>query len=138
MKLIHAAQQKTQRGSSETFTGIAWQQTLAVGEGPGPLHVARVTFEPGARTVWHTHPRGQILIAITGIGRFQTQGGAVLALLPGDSVTIAAGEKHWHGAGPDQLFVHTSIQAEGDGGEQATWMEPVADEDYARSPEQAA
>ena len=136
MKLTGTTTQKTKRGSPESFTGIAWQQTLAVGDAPNPLHVARVTFEPGARTVWHTHPRGQVLIAATGVGRFQTEGGPVLALLPGDSVTIPAGEKHWHGAAPDQLFVHLSIQAEGDGGEQATWLEPVSDEDYARNPEQ--
>ncbi len=135
MRLSHAAEQTTRRGSSESFTGTAWQQTLAVGDAPNPLHVARVTFEPGARTVWHAHPRGQILIATTGVGRSQSEGGPVLALWPGDSVMIAVGEKHWHGAAPDQLFVHTSIQAEGADGEQATWMEPVTDEDYTRAPE---
>ncbi|UAJ10562.1 (R)-mandelonitrile lyase [Glacieibacterium megasporae] len=135
MNLTRTADQRTQLGSSESFTGTAWQQTLAVGDAPAPLHVARVTFEPGARTVWHTHPRGQILIATIGIGRCQTQGGPVLALLPGDSVSIASGEKHWHGAAPDQLFVHISLQSEGEGGEQAIWLEPVSDEDYGRLPE---
>lgn len=134
MQLTKAEEMKTRQGSSESFTGTAWQQTSAIGEGPNPLHVASVTFEPGARTVWHSHPHGQILIATTGIGRYQSQGGPVLALLPGDSVVISAGEKHWHGAAPDQLFVHTSIQAEGREGEQAKWMEPVADEDYTRPP----
>ena len=134
MKLTPAAEQKTQRGSPESFTGTAWQQILAVADEPGRLHVARVTFEPAARTVWHTHPRGQILLATAGVGRYQSDGGPLLALLPGDSVVIPAGEKHWHGAAPDQLFVHSSIQAEGDDGEQATWLEPVSDEDYARIP----
>ena len=96
MRLSHAAEQTTRRGSSESFTGTAWQQTLAVGDAPNPLHVARVTFEPGARTVWHAHPRGQILIATTGVGRYQSEGAD---------------------------------------GEQATWMEPVTDEDYTRAPE---
>lgn len=137
MKLQHAADQANQRGVSSSFTGSAWQQTIAVGDGPNPLHVARVTFEPGARTVWHAHPHGQILLCTTGVGRFQIEGGPLLALKPGDSVTIGAREKHWHGAAPDQLFVHTSIQAEDDAGEQAIWMEPVSDADYGRVPEAA-
>lgn len=135
MKLHPAVEQVTNRGEPMSFTGTAWQQTIAVGETANPLHVARVIFEPGARTVWHTHPLGQILIAVSGIGRFQLDGGPVEALYPGDSVTIASGEKHWHGAAPDQLFIHTSIQAAGDQGEQATWLEPVSDEDYNRPPE---
>lgn len=134
MKLHPAAEQATKRGEPMSFTGTAWQQTIAVGETANPLHVARVIFEPVARTVWHTHPLGQILIAVSGIGRFQLDGGPVVALHPGDSVTIAPGEKHWHGAAPDQLFIHTSIQAAGEQGEQAIWMEPVSDEEYARDP----
>ena len=135
MRLTDAKEQKTKRGSPESFTGTAWQQALAIGDAPNPLHVARVTFEPGARTVWHTHPRGQILIAAAGVGRFQTEGGSVLALLPGDSVTIPAGEKHWHGAAPVLVDFDLGV-GHGDGGEQATWLEPVSDEDYARNPEQ--
>lgn len=138
MTLTRAETQPTVRGATQSFTGTAWQQTLAVGGGPTPLHVARVTFEPGARTVWHAHPHGQILVCTTGIGRFQSDGGPVRALLPGDSVAIAAGEKHWHGAAPDQLFIHTSVQAADEKGEQATWMEPVSDADYARAPDDAA
>lgn len=137
MKHRPAARQPTNLGRPESFTGTAWQQTLAVTESEHPLHVARVTFEPGARTVWHTHPLGQILIATAGVGRFQIDGGPVFTLRPGDSVTINPGEKHWHGAAPDQLFVHTSIQAAGDDGEQAIWLEPVSDADYAREPEAA-
>lgn len=130
MKLTTAPDQKTVRGAPENFTGVAWQQVIAVGETQSPLHVARVTFEPGARTVWHRHPNGQILIASSGIGRFQLEGSPVVALRPGDSVTIAPGEKHWHGAAPDQLFVHLSMQATDAGGQQATWLEPVSEEDY--------
>ena len=137
MKVQRAEDQKTQRGASESFSGIAWQQTLAVGSAPNPLHVARVTFEPGARTVWHAHPHGQILIATAGVGRFQSAGGPVLPLLPGDSVTIAPDEKHWHGAAPEQLFIHTSIQAADVHGQQATWMDPVSDKDYEQAPEEA-
>ena len=135
MKLTKAVEQATRKGVGASFTGIAWQQPIAVSETPEPLHVTRVTFEPGARTVWHHHPAGQVLIATVGIGRFQVEGGAVRALYPGDSVTFAPGEVHWHGAAPDQLFAHVSIQAEDAGGEQATWLHPVSDEDYARDPD---
>ena len=134
MKLTSAAGQPTKPGDPASFTGTAWQQPMAVGETPEPLHVTRVTFEPGARTVWHHHPRGQILVATVGVGRFQVEGGPVLALLPGDSVTFKPGERHWHGAAPDQLFIHVSIQAADAHGEQATWLHPVSDEEYARVP----
>lgn len=130
MKHQQAAEQPTKRGSSESFTGTAWQQTVAVDATANPLHVARVTFEPGARTVWHTHPRGQILTAISGTGRFQIEGGRVLALNPGDSLTVAPGEKRWHGAAPDQLLIEMFIQAADTDGEQATWLHPVSDEEY--------
>lgn len=134
MKILRPADQPTTLGAVESFTGRAWQQTLATGDTPRPLHVARVTFEPGARTVWHTHALGQILVATTGVGRVQLEGGDVMILRPGDTVTIAPGEKHWHGAAPDQLFVHLSIQAADDRGEQATWLEPVSDQQYAAEP----
>jgi len=134
MKLAKAINQATTRGAPENFTGTAWQQTIAVGEAAEPLHVARITFEPGARTVWHHHPRGQILVATTGVGRFQLQGGPVQVLHPGDSVTIAPGEIHWHGAAPGQLFIHTSIQAADAQGRQAVWLHPVSDEEYERDP----
>ena len=132
MKIARTADQPTRRGPAETFTGAVWLQAIAVGETSEPVHVARVTFEPGARTFWHHHPRGQILIATAGVGRFQLQGGPLRALHPGDSVSIAPGEVHWHGAAPDQLFVHTSIQAADAHDEQATWLEPVSDEAYHR------
>lgn len=76
----------------------------------------------------------QILVATSGIGRFQVKGGPVRDLLPGDGVSIAPGEVHWHGAAPDQLFVHTSVQAADKCGQQATWLEPVTDQEYAERP----
>ncbi len=138
MQLHHAEHQSTQRGSQKAFSGTAWQQTLAVGDAPNPLHVARVTFEPGARPVWHAHPHGQILLASAGAGRFQSEGGPVLQLRPGDSVSVSANEKHWHGAALEQIFIHISIQAEDEHGEQAAWMDPVSDQDYERVPEVTA
>ena len=133
MKISRSIDQVARRAPPETFTGGVWLQGVAVGETSEPLHVARVTFEPGARTFWHHHPRGQILIATAGVGRFQLKGGPTWTLRPGDSVSIAPGEVHWHGAAPDQLFVHTSIQAADARGEQATWLDPVSDEEYDRA-----
>jgi len=134
MTLQRAVEQPTIRGTAAHFTGVAWQQPIAVAETSQPLHVTRVIFEPGARTVWHSHPDGQILVATSGIGRFQVKGGPVRDLLLGDGVSIAPGEVHWHGAAPDQLFVHTSVQAADKYGQQATWLEPVTDQEYAERP----
>ena len=134
MKLTPAAEQPTQKGAPDSFTGVVWQQPIAIGETTEPTHVARVTFEPVARMAWHHHPHGQILIATAGVGRFQVEGGPLLALHPGDSATVAPGETYWHGAAPDQLFVHLSMQAADANGEQATWLHPVSDEDYVRDP----
>lgn len=121
-------------GQPEQFTGSAWQDVLIPGGQPGHLHVTNVTFAPGTRTVWHTHPFGQLLVASTGVGRVQKAGEPVQALYPGDSVWIAAGERHWHGAAPDRLFAHLSIQQADAEGEQATWLEPVSEADYGQPP----
>ena len=138
MKIVKVAYQATVRGPAENFTGAVWSQGSATGDPPEPLRVASVTFEPGARIFWHHHPRGQILIATAGVGRYQSQGGPLVALLPGDSVTISSGEVHWHGAAPDQLFVHTSIQSADASGKQAVWLQPVSNEDYAMVPTSGA
>lgn len=81
-----------------------------MGEPPHRLHVVLTTFAPGGRTAWHTHPFGQILVALSGTGRVQLEGEPAQVLNPGDSVTIAPGERHWQGAGPDQVFAHISMQ----------------------------
>ena len=134
MKIVDVADQATMLGPAQNFTGAVWSRGVATGEPPEALHVASVTFEPGARTFWHHHPRGQILIAVAGVGRFQSENGPVIALAPGDSVTISPGEVHWHGAAPDQLFVHTSIQAADAAGVQAIWLHPVGEHDYHQTP----
>jgi quercetin dioxygenase-like cupin family protein len=94
-----------------------------------------VTFEPGARTAWHTHPGGQIIHALHGHGRVQADGADVHELGPGDTAVCPPGERHWHGAGPDHLFVQLAIQAPGpDGQAGADWHEHVSDEEYSRAP----
>ena len=93
-----------------------------------------MTFEPGARTAWHTHPLGQTLHVVTGVGRVQLWGGPVQEIRAGDTVWIAPNEKHWHGAGPKTAMCHFALQENLDG-THVTWLEHVSDADYAREPE---
>jgi quercetin dioxygenase-like cupin family protein len=100
-------------------------------EAPEPARVRalRVTFEPGARTAWHTHPLGQTLHVLSGVGRVGTRGGPVQVIRAGDTVWIPPGEEHWHGATPDQMMCHLAIQ-EGQDGRTADWLEQVSDAEY--------
>jgi quercetin dioxygenase-like cupin family protein len=100
---------------------------------PARVRAAVVTFEPGARTAWHTHPLGQTLLIVSGFGRAQSQGGAIVELRPGDVVWFAPGEKHWHGASPATAMSHLAIQ-EAENGQAVTWLEQVADADYDPQP----
>ena len=92
---------------------------------------AYVTFEPSARTAWHTHPLGQTLIVTAGCGRVRRWGGPIEEIYPGDVISIAPGEKHWHGAAPATAMTHIAIQEQLDG-RSADWMEKVSDEQYNR------
>jgi quercetin dioxygenase-like cupin family protein len=105
-------------------------------EAPEPARVRAVvvTFEPGARTAWHTHPLGQTLLVLSGLGRAATWGGPVRAIGPGDVVWIPPGEKHWHGAAPEVAMSHLAVQEALDGAA-VDWLEPVDDADYRRTPE---
>jgi quercetin dioxygenase-like cupin family protein len=98
---------------------------------PARVSGAVVTFEPGARTAWHTHPLGQTLIVTSGLGRVQRVGGAIEGIAPGDVVWIEPGEKHWHGASPTTAMTHVAI-AEMLDGKAVQWMEHVTDEQYGR------
>jgi quercetin dioxygenase-like cupin family protein len=93
----------------------------------------RVSFEPGARTAWHTHPLGQTLHVLTGVGRVQSEGGPVREIRPGDTVWIPPQEKHWHGAAPGNAMVHLAFQ-ESLEGSHVTWLEQVSEEDYRAEP----
>lgn len=114
----------------EYFTGTAWLTSLVKNDGL-PCHVARVTFERGARNHWHTHPVGQILIVTEGKGYIQKKGEPLQHLLPGDVVTILADEIHWHGATPDSIFTHIAIQLISTQGEETSWLNPVTDQEYS-------
>jgi len=129
MDIQTSTAQATRRGRSEWFTGAVWVDEIAVCPPPSRLTVNRVTFEPGARTNWHTHPVSQVLHVLSGIGRIQTEGEVVRVLLPGDTVRIGPGERHWHGAAPDRIFVHLAVQ-EVEGGTAVTWLEPVSEADF--------
>ena len=130
MEIMLAGSRTTKRAPDNYFTGTVWQDPIVAAPAPARLVVFRVTFEPGARTAWHSHPFGQTLYVMSGIGRVQTANGPVREIRPGDTVWIPPGEKHWHGASPDHLMCHLAMQ-EAQDGNTATWMEMVSDEDYA-------
>ena len=130
MRLIRAGEGPSRLAAPDRYTGTVWTRALAVGDPPGRLHVVHATFAPGARTAWHTHPFGQILVAISGIGVVCKAGEPAIRLRAGDSVAIAPGERHWHGATPDHAFSHYAIQGADGEGRMADWQELVADDDY--------
>jgi quercetin dioxygenase-like cupin family protein len=133
MNLFPAGSRPSRRANPEWFTGTVWQDPVTEPPAPARVRAARVAFEPGARTNWHTHPLGQSLHVLSGVGRVQLLGGPVQVIRPGDTVWIAPGEKHWHGAAPDCGMVHLAIH-EAEGGRHVDWMEPVADADYLAPP----
>jgi quercetin dioxygenase-like cupin family protein len=129
MQIHLAGTRPTRRGPADSFTGTVLQDPIIVTEAPARLASNRVSFEPGARTAWHTHPLGQTLYVISGVGRVQALGGPVREIRPGDVVWIPPGEKHWHGAAPNNAMTHIAMQEALDGS-YVTWMEHVTDADY--------
>ena len=127
---IHAAGSRPSiRPPKDYFTGTVWQDPIIAATAPARVVSARVAFEPGARTAWHTHPLGQTLYVISGIGRVQAKGGPIREIRPGDVVWIPPNEKHWHGGSPDNSMTHIAMQEALDG-VFSTWMEHVTDEEY--------
>ena len=116
-------------GPADWFTGTVRIDPLFQAPTPATVQCASVTFSPGARTAWHTHPLGQTLIVTAGLGWAQCQGGPVEELRPGDVVWFSPNEKHWHGATSTNALTHIAIQEKQDG-QVATWLEQVADSDY--------
>ena len=129
MEIKRIGSQPSGKGSSQYFTGVVRVDPLFDAPDPARVVGASVTFEPGARTAWHTHPLGQTLIVTAGCGRVQREGGPVEEIRPGDVVWIAPGEKHWHGGGPTTAMTHIAIQEKLDG-KTVDWLEPVSDEQY--------
>jgi quercetin dioxygenase-like cupin family protein len=128
--VIQSGTKSSVKGSSEYFTGTVRIDSPFQGSEPARVGGATVTFEPSARTAWHTHPLGQTLIVTSGLGLVQEWGGPVQEIRPGDIIWIPAGVKHWHGAAPETAMSHIAI-AEAQEGKVVEWMEQVTDEQYA-------
>jgi quercetin dioxygenase-like cupin family protein len=129
MEIKRAGSQPSATGNTDSFTGTVRLDQPFQAAAPGNLSGAMVTFEPGARTAWHTHPLGQTLIVTAGCGWAQREGGPVDEIRPGDVVWFPAGEKHWHGATPTTAMTHIAVQEKLDG-KAVEWMEKVSDEQY--------
>jgi quercetin dioxygenase-like cupin family protein len=131
MEIKRIGSQPSTKGSTDWFTGTVRIDPLFQAPLPARVSGARVTFEPGARTAWHTHPLGQTLIVTAGCGWAQREGGKIEEIHPGDVVWFAPGEKHWHGATPTTAMTHMAIQEALDG-KPVDWMEKVTDAQYAK------
>ncbi len=129
MEITRVGSVASARGPAEWFTGTVRIDRLFSPHAPARAAGASVTFEPGARTAWHTHPLGQTLIITSGCGRVQKEGGPVEEVRPGDVVWFSPGEKHWHGASPTAAMTHIAIQEQLEG-KVVDWLEPVSDEQY--------
>jgi len=120
----------TVAGPADWFTGTVFIDTLAGPAGTSRLSASSVRFTPGARTAWHTHPNGQTIFVVEGVGRAQRRGGPVEEIRPGDRVFFEPGEEHWHGAAPDRFMTHIAMLDVDDEGRSADWGEHVTDEEY--------
>jgi quercetin dioxygenase-like cupin family protein len=132
MQIIRAGSQPSRKGPAEYFTGAVRVDPMFQAGDPARVSGGHVTFEPGARTAWHTHPLGQTLIITSGLGWVQREGGPIEEIRPGDVVWFPPGLRHWHGATPTTALTHIAIQESLDG-KNVDWMEKVSDEQYRRS-----
>jgi len=130
MKIVSSKDRASRKGPTDWFTGNVFIDEIAVGAEPS-LRAFRVSFAPGARTAWHTHPVGQVLHVLTGTGLAQSEGQPVRAIHPGDTVSFAPNERHWHGAGPGTTMVHMALQEADAGGVDVVWLEHVTNQEYA-------
>lgn len=131
MEIIRIGSQPSAKGPDDWFTGSVRIDPLFQPNGHRRAAAAKVTFEPGARTAWHTHPLGQTLIVLSGVGLEQREGGVIEEIRPGDIVWFAPNEKHWHGASATLAMTHIAIQEELDG-KVVDWMEKVSDKQYRK------
>jgi quercetin dioxygenase-like cupin family protein len=124
----------TSAGRGEWFTGAVYIDTVATPSEQSSLSASSVHFTPGARTAWHTHPNGQTIYVLEGIGLAQRRGGPVEVIRPGDRVFFEPGEEHWHGAAPSRFMAHLAMLEVDDHGNSAAWGEHVTDEEYNAAP----
>jgi quercetin dioxygenase-like cupin family protein len=135
MKILSASLKSSLRGPETWFTGTVWIDEIAAGVAPSRMKALLVSFQPGTRTAWHTHPVGQTLHVLSGVGRVQRKGEPVREIRPGDTVVIEPGEMHWHGAAPGHTMVHLAIYERDENGIDADWHEHVTEEEYTAAPE---
>jgi quercetin dioxygenase-like cupin family protein len=129
MEIKRGGSRPSRKGSADYFTGQVRQDPVVEAPEPARVRAVMVTFEPGARTAWHTHPLGQTLLVTAGLGRAQAWGGPIEEIRPGDTVSFAPGEKHWHGAAPTVAMTHLAIHEALDG-RHVDWLEQVSDAQY--------
>ena len=129
MQITRAGSQPSMPGPADWFTGTVRIDPQFPVTPPARTAANAVTFEPGARTAWHTHPLGQMLIVTAGCGRAQREGGPIEEIRPGDVVIFAPGEKHWHGAAPTTAMTHIAVQESLDG-KAVDWLEKVSEQQY--------
>lgn len=125
---------ETTPGPSEWFTGAVYIDAVAAPSDASRLSASSVHFTPGARTAWHTHPHGQTIYVIEGIGLAQRRGGSIEVIRPGDRVYFEPGEDHWHGAAPNRFMTHLALLEVDDDGAGATWGDHVTDAEYGAAP----
>jgi len=130
MEIIRAGSRPTNKASAEYFTGIVWQDPIIEASEPARVRALKVAFEPGARTAWHTHPLGQTLYVLSGVGLMGLRNKAPQTINTGDTIWIPPGEEHWHGASATNSMTHIAIQEELNGSV-AEWLEKVSEEQYA-------
>jgi quercetin dioxygenase-like cupin family protein len=131
MKILPNEIRSCRKGQAEWFTGSVWIDDVVPITAPSHFKALRVSFEPRARTAWHTHPKGQALHVLTGLGRVQLKGRPVQIIQSGDTVWIEAGEEHWHGAAPGHTMVHLAMQEADENGKDVVWLQHVTDEEYS-------
>jgi quercetin dioxygenase-like cupin family protein len=134
MDIFSAGTRPSKKANSDWFTGTVWQDPIVEAAEPARIRALSVSFEPGARTAWHTHPLGQTLHVLSGSGLVGVRNQAPQVIKAGDTVWIPPEEEHWHGASPKTGMVHLAIQEALDG-KVAEWLEHVSDEDYLKSTE---
>jgi quercetin dioxygenase-like cupin family protein len=125
---------ETSTGPSDWFTGAVYLDPVAAPTGSSRVSATSVKFTPGARTAWHTHPNGQTIYVVEGVGLAQRRGGPIEVIRPGDRVFFEPGEDHWHGAAPSRFMTHIAIVEVDEDGNPATWGDHVTDEEYAQAP----
>jgi quercetin dioxygenase-like cupin family protein len=134
MPVLRSSDRQTKVQPPANFTGVVFSDEIVQGSSPSRMRASVVSFTPGGRTAWHSHPVGQTLYCLSGAGRIQFEGQQVQEIRAGDTVIIPPSTRHWHGAAPDKLFSHLAMSEQTDKGEGTAWFEHVSDSDYNAAP----